>query len=91
LTCSHVDSLTDFFVNYKYSSFDMIESDAYFQSYIHVLRKIKDMATWDKLPLGSYYINADTQSKISPYMQEILRDKAPLLQNEILKLGLDAS
>ena len=28
----------------------MIESEAYFESYYHVLKKIKEMGTWDKLP-----------------------------------------
>jgi hypothetical protein len=56
----------------------MIESEAYFESYLHVLRKIKYMAQWESLPLSSYYINGDTQSKIPEYMQEIQSEEGDL-------------
>jgi hypothetical protein len=37
---------------FKINSFDMIESTAYFESYVHVLKKIKLMDQWYKIPFS---------------------------------------
>jgi len=38
----------------------MIESTAYFESYYHVLKKIKEMDKWRDVPLTKYLIGTQT-------------------------------
>lgn len=51
-----MESMVNFFLKFRYIPLIMIESAAYFESYIHVLNKIKKMDKWENgLPLGKYY------------------------------------
>ena len=58
----------------------MIESTAYFESYKHVLYKLKEMDKWDDLPLGKYLIGEQKTDIDAP----ILFDE---LQEDILEDG----
>jgi hypothetical protein len=45
---------------------DMIESTAYFESYVHVLRKIKVMDTWDRIPFENIFALGDKRPMPRP-------------------------
>jgi hypothetical protein len=49
--------LENLFMRYQKSSFMMMESSAYFESYRHVLRQLQIMDTWHKLPMERYLVN----------------------------------
>eukprot|EP00347_Sterkiella_histriomuscorum_P006278 403353380 len=56
------NTVLDFYLKNKGLQFKMIESTAYFESYKHVLQKIKDMDKWEDLPLRKYLIGEQTQN-----------------------------
>ncbi|CDW91038.1 UNKNOWN [Stylonychia lemnae] len=44
----------DFYLQHRDSQLKMIESTAYFESYYHVLKKLKQMDQWDSIPFAEY-------------------------------------
>jgi hypothetical protein len=50
----------------------MIESTAYFESYIHVLKKIKIMDLWENIPFGNIIALGDREELPQP--QYLLND-----------------
>eukprot|EP00347_Sterkiella_histriomuscorum_P021254 403334658 len=60
------DTVLDFYLKNKGSQFKMIESTAYFESYKHVLQKLKDMDKWEDLPFKKYLIGDQSQNIDEP-------------------------
>ena len=52
-------SMHEIISHFAYESFQMIESSAYFESYLHVLNKLKLMDTWPEMPLSRYYVKGN--------------------------------
>ena len=61
------------------SSFQMVESSAYFEAYKHVLKKLQDMDSWVNMPLSDYYVYGKSDLKIPAYVQDILAYRKPEL------------
>jgi hypothetical protein len=58
---------------FKNEVMDMIESTAYFESYVHVLRKIKEMDRWDRIPFENIFALGDKSAMPKPqYLEEDL-------------------
>ncbi|CDW78789.1 nfx1-type zinc finger-containing protein 1-like [Stylonychia lemnae] len=65
-----------YFKLFKSFSLKMIESTAYFESYSHVLRKIKSMDKWQILPMQQYLTGIQKQNiKLPKVFQDLLVDK----------------
>lgn len=45
-----MESIVTLFERYKDKTYKMIESVAYYEAYVHVLNKIKEMDHWDRIP-----------------------------------------
>ena len=58
----------------------MIESTAYFESYKHVLQKLKDMDKWDDLPFKKYLIGEQSQNIDSSKLVEELNTENKLIE-----------
>lgn len=86
-----VGSLYDFYSNYGNELFTVIESSAYFESYKHVLTKLKQIDEWDMLPMERYFVNSEFESHTPEYMQEILYDHEKELLQCISDSELDES
>lgn len=62
-------SILQFIHDYSTANFQMIESSAYFESYIHVLKSLKKMDTWDRLPFHELIVNGEKDRTFTaPYM-----------------------
>lgn len=55
-----VTSTYDFFIRHGRSTFLMIESAAYFESYCHVLRQLQEMDTWPALPMQDCIVHGNS-------------------------------
>ena len=77
-----VGSLYNFYSNFGNESFTVIESSAYFESYKHVLTKLKQIDDWDQLPMERYFVNSEYEARTPAYMLDILQDH----ESEILQL-----
>ena len=86
-----VGSLYDFYNKYGNEVFTVIESSAYFESYKHVLTKLKQIDEWDQLPMQRYFVNSQFKHHIPVYMQEILYNHEHELLETIKYSGLDKS
>lgn len=63
------NSIMEIINDYSTASFQMIESPAYFESYVHVLRSMQSMDSWERLPFEELIVNGDNAyGRMPPYM-----------------------
>lgn len=66
-------SIVDYLHNYSTANFQMIESSAYFESYIHVLKSMQRMDKWKELPFKQIIVNGmHDQIAMAPYMDKMI-------------------
>lgn len=66
---------------YAKEQFQMIESDAYFEAYKHVLQQLKEMDKLQELPFERYLVQGSKDMRTPAYIEEIYAQHGDSIRN----------
>ncbi|CDW82430.1 UNKNOWN [Stylonychia lemnae] len=83
-------TLLEYFIHHRKLKLKMLESQAYFESYRHVLKKIKEIDRWEKIPFDKYFVGLERTVIDRPPMYQLF-EQSNILQNVQQFINLEIS
>ncbi|TNV87514.1 hypothetical protein FGO68_gene11469 [Halteria grandinella] len=85
------NSVLDFIALYQSAEFQILESSAYFESYHHVLKQLKEMDSWVSIPFSRNIINGVTITSTPLYNIDLPDNNEPQIESYLNDIQLDPS